>query len=206
MKKYPKKASDMDAPEPRGEAHPPEPAETGQPPEVKEDERSEAQESERVAPVPDAADYDALMDRLKRVTADYINSQKRLEREMNERCDYAIEVFARDLLLVADDLARAVAAAREHNSAGNILEGLQIVEDHLYAALKRHGVTPLDTQPGHLFDPDIHEAISAVESDEYEPNRIVQAVQKGFRIHKRLLRPARVVVSAELKHEPEKGG
>jgi molecular chaperone GrpE len=78
-----------------------------------------------------AADHDQLMDRLKRVTADYLNSQKRLERRAEERAAYAIESFARELLPVVDDLARAIKAAREHHPDGTVSAGLDLVEKHL---------------------------------------------------------------------------
>ena len=81
------------------------------------------------------------MDRLKRVTADYLNSQKRLERRADERVAYAIESFARELLLVADDLWRAIKAAREHQPDGTVSAGLELVEKHLDMVLARHGIT-----------------------------------------------------------------
>lgn len=142
-----------------------------------------------------ATEYDILFDRLKRVTADYLNAQKRLEREMQERANHAIEAFALELLPVADNLARAIQAAREHATVENILDGVQLVEKQLHDALAHHGVTPVDAECGHLFDPTVHEAIGVLPSDEYEPNRILEEIQKGFQLHERLLRPSRVVVS-----------
>jgi len=148
-----------------------------------------------------AAECDALEEKLKRVAADFLNSQKRLERLADERVAYAIEEFARELLVVSDDLARAVSAARERQTVEAILDGLRIVEKHLYDVLERHGVTVVETETGKPFDPELHEAISVVPSREYEPNHIVEEIQKGFLIHKRLLRPARVIVSAEAQAE-----
>jgi len=151
-----------------------------------------------------AAENDQLMDRIKRITAEYINSQKRMERQMEERCDFAIEAFAREMLVVADDLARAIAAAREPESADAMLDGLHIVEQHLYAIFQRHGITPVETKPGDVFNPEIHEAFSVVKTNDLKPNHIVTEAQKGFRIHKRLLRPTRVAVSAEPDENPNK--
>ena len=151
-----------------------------------------------------AAENDRLMDRIKRITAEYINSQKRMERQMEERCDFAIEAFAREMLVVADDLARAIAAAREHETADAMLDGLHIVEQHLYAIFQRHGITPVETKPGDVFNPEIHEAFSVVKTNDLKPNHIVTEAQKGFRIHKRLLRPTRVAVSAEPDENPNK--
>jgi molecular chaperone GrpE len=140
-----------------------------------------------------AADHDQLMNRLKRVTADYLNSQKRLERRAEERAAYAIESFARELLPVADDLARAIKAAHQHQP---VLAGLELVEKHLYDALARHGITRIETKIGEPFDSNGHEAISVVETEDLEPGRVVEELQRGFRLHGRVLRPARVSVSA----------
>lgn len=143
-----------------------------------------------------AEERDRLIDRLKRITADYLNSTKRLERQMEERSAYAVEGFARDLLPAADDLSRAMDALRVGASVDKIREGLELVEKQLFRSLERHGVTPIATKPGDPFDATIHEAVTVQETDQFEPNRIVQETQKGFRLHGRLLRPARVVVSA----------
>jgi molecular chaperone GrpE len=149
-----------------------------------------------------AAEYDALMDRLKRVTADFMNSQKRLEREMHERAQYALEGFARELLPVADNLERALAAGREGGPLERILEGVERVEKQLRDIFARHGIRPIEPSPGEAFNAGVHEAISAVESDEHAPDKVVQQAQKGYTIHKRLLRPAQVVVSKK----PQKSG
>jgi len=143
-----------------------------------------------------AADYDQLMDRLKRVTADYLNSQKRLERRADERAAYAIESFARELLLVADDLARAIKAAQEHQPRGTVSAGLELVEKHLGLTFARHGILPIETKIGEPFDSNGHEAVSVVPTDQMEPGRVVEELQRGFRLHGRVLRPARVTVSA----------
>ncbi|MGO8704948.1 MAG: nucleotide exchange factor GrpE [Candidatus Brocadiia bacterium] len=143
-----------------------------------------------------AAEHDQLMDRLKRVTAEYLNSQKRLERRADERVAYAIESFARELLLVADDLWRAIKAAREHQPDGTVAAGLELVEKHLDMVLARHGILPIETKVGEPFDSNGHEAISVVQTDQMEPGRVVEELQRGFRLHGRVLRPARVSVSA----------
>ena len=198
------------------EADAPEPAEPVQAAEAEPEEDAAASEppTEAIAVAPTAeelaelrrkaAEYDDLMDRLKRVTADYINSQKRLERQMEERTAFAIEGFARELLPVADNLARAAAAAAERGMDPKILRGIELVEKKLYAVLMRHGIEPVHTQIGDPFDSSVHEAVSVVESREYEPNRVVRELQKGFRLHGRLLRAAHVLVSAKPKEEGAK--
>jgi len=142
-----------------------------------------------------AAQCEELRERLLRVQANYENSLKRLSREMQERADHALEGFAIDLLTVADHLALAIKAAREHDSVEKILEGVQLVEKQLYDAFARHGITPVSSDPGQAFDPNQHEALSVRSEPDRPPNVILDTVQRGFRLHKRLLRPARVIVN-----------
>ncbi len=147
--------------------------------------------------------YDQLMERFLRARADAENMRKRLERKMQEEVDHAIEDFAADLLPVADNLARAIQAALEHDSAEKILEGVQLVEKQLYDALSRHGVKPVEVEVGQQFDPNEQEAMTMIPSDEHPANNVVQELQRGFRIRNRLLRPARVVVSSGPPEEPQ---
>jgi molecular chaperone GrpE len=115
---------------------------------------------------------------------------------MADQTEHAIEEFAAELLPVIDNLARAIEAAEQHDSVSKILEGVQLVERELYRALERHGVSPVEVEKGQPFDPNEHEAMSTVTTKEQPPNTIVEVVQRGFHIKKRLLRPARVLVSA----------
>ena len=143
-----------------------------------------------------AAEYDALYERLLRMRADFENARKRLERDMRDRANFAIEKFANELLPVADNLARAIQAAQHHDTMEKMLEGVQLVEKQLYDALNRHGVTPIVTEKGQPFDPNLHEAVGTVSGTDQPGSTIAQETQRGFMIHKRLLRPAKVLVSA----------
>ncbi len=142
-----------------------------------------------------AAEYDALMDRLKRVTADFINSQKRMERDMQERAQYTLEGFARELLPVADNLEAALRAAREHEAFEKIIVGVEQVEKQIRDIFAKHGIRQIEARAGEPFDTDVHEAISIMESQEHEPDKVLHQTQKGYTIHNRLLRPVRVVIS-----------
>lgn len=169
-----------------------------------EGETAGADASEEQPPTPEqiaafrakAAEYDDLYEKFQRAAAEFQNTQKRLERQARERAAFAIEEFARELLGVSDDLARAIHASEEHQTVEAILDGMQLVRKDLYTVLERHKITPIEVEAGAPFDPEFHEAISVAETTDYEPNRIVQEIQKGFLIHNRLLRPTRVIVSA----------
>jgi len=143
-----------------------------------------------------AAEYDALYEKFQRAAADFQNSRKRLQRLAEERAAFAIEEFSRELLRVSDDLSRAVAAAREHRTVEAILDGLHLVEKDLYDVMARHGITAISVERGDPFDPTYHEAVSLKETENLEPDRVAEEIRKGFLIHQRLLRAARVVVSA----------
>jgi len=149
-----------------------------------------------------SAEYDALMDRLKRVTADFINSQKRLEREMLERAQYTLEGFARELLPVADNLESALRAAKEHEAFEKIIAGVEQIEKQIRDIFAKHGIRQIEARAGEPFNTDVHEAISLMESTEHESDKVLHQTQKGYTIHNRLLRPVRVVISKK----PEEGG
>jgi molecular chaperone GrpE len=141
-----------------------------------------------------------LKDRLLRALADAENTRRRAERDRADASQYAIAGFARDMLQVADNFARAIEAcpadARESASpqVKAVIEGVEVTERQLLATLERHGVKPIDTSNG-KFDPNFHQAIAQVPAEGKPPGSIVKVVQTGYVIGDRLLRPAMVTVA-----------
>ena len=141
-----------------------------------------------------------LKDRLLRALADTENTRRRAERERADASQYAITGFAREMLQVADNFARAIEAcpadARESASpqVKAVIEGVEATERQLLAALERHGVKQIDTSDG-KFDPNFHQAIAQVPGEGKPPGSIVNVVQTGYVIGDRLLRPAMVTVA-----------
>lgn len=141
-----------------------------------------------------------LKDRLLRALADTENTRRRAERDRVDASQYAITGFARDILAVADNFARAIDAcpAEARESAGPqvkaVIEGVEATERQLLATLERHGVKPIDTSEG-KFDPNFHQAIAQVPGEGKPPGSIVNVVQVGYVIGDRLLRPAMVTVA-----------
>lgn len=139
-------------------------------------------------------------DRLLRFAAEADNTKKRLEREKAEATLYAATNFARDLLGVADSLARALSAVpadeRAHLDATmkQFLDGIELTERELLAAFQRHNIRRLDTV-GHKFDPNFHQAMFEVPTAEKPPGIVMQEVQSGYAVGDRCLRPALVGVS-----------
>jgi molecular chaperone GrpE len=145
------------------------------------------------APVhdPSAARIDSLM----RALADADNARKRAERQAAEVRQYAIGDFARDLLLVADNLRRALASAEAGTADSQALvEGVRATAKVLDKALERHGVTRLEAR-GVPFDPRRHEAVAVIDDPTREAGEIIDVAEEGYMIGDRLLRPARVLVN-----------
>jgi molecular chaperone GrpE len=158
---------------------------------------SEGDTAQASAPQAEVAE---LKDRLLRALADAENTRRRAERERLETSQYAIAAFARDILAVADNFARAIEAcpkeARESASpqVKAVIEGVEATERQLLATLERHGVRPIDTSDG-KFDPHLHQAIAEVPGEGKPAGTIVTVVQTGYVIGDRLLRPAMVTVA-----------
>ena len=145
-----------------------------------------------------AAEIAGLKNRLLRAVAETENVRKRAARERADAARYAIAGFARDMVGVADDLARALDNApeplRESADAKALLEGLALTRRNLDAALERHGLERIDPA-GEPFDHNFHEAMFEMDAPDAAPGAVVQVVQAGYRLHDRLLRPARVGVA-----------
>lgn len=141
------------------------------------------------------AEVAKLREALLRAHAEMDNVQKRSAREIEKSRRFALERFAKDLVPVIDSLDQALAndsAEPEPEEARP--DGLRLVYRQLVDVLERHGLEVLDPA-GQPFDPSWHEAMTMQPSGEVEPNTVLQVLQKGFRLHDRLLRPARVIVS-----------
>lgn len=139
-----------------------------------------------------AAEY---REQLLRVRAESENLRKRLERDSAQAVRYAAEKVFTDLLAVADSLELGLKSARESAASDAVIEGLELIQRQFLTTLERHGVTVVDPR-GEAFDPDRHEAMSMLPSDEAPANHVLDVMQKGYMLHERLLRPAMVVVAS----------
>ncbi|MDD4891618.1 MAG: nucleotide exchange factor GrpE [Phycisphaerae bacterium] len=141
------------------------------------------------------AELAELMDRLKRTTADYQNYQKRVAREVTDARRYAVAEFAKEILVVVDDLERAMQVKSDAPDAKAILDGVRITHEHLTSLLAKYGVTPIEAA-GKPFDPQLHEAMMQQPSDDVPPMTVLTELSRGYRLHDRTLRPAKVIVSS----------
>ena len=139
-------------------------------------------------------DRDETRERMLRAAADLENFRKRSKREQEELRKYGIDKLCLELLPAVDNLERALAHAESSEEESDILDGVKMVYKQILSALEKHGVTGFDAT-GEQFNPEHHEAIQQVESQEHETGEVVDQFQKGYIIHERLLRPALVSVA-----------
>ena len=131
-----------------------------------------------------------------RERAENENFKKRMQRERSEALRYAIEPLIRDLLPVIDNLERAVDHAASGGNGQPLVEGVRLVLKNALDILERHGVTRVEAT-GQPFDPARHEAVMQIVDPAGEPNRVVQQFEPGYSLHDRLIRAAKVSVSAQ---------
>jgi molecular chaperone GrpE len=140
-----------------------------------------------------------LNDKMLRALAETQNVRKRAQREIEDAGKYAVTRFARDMLSVADNLARALQALPAERdqldpSVRNTIVGVEATARELAAVLERHGVAKVEAL-GKPFDPDQHQAMMEVEDPGQPAGTVVQELAPGYTINGRLLRPAMVAVA-----------
>ena len=153
------------------------------------------------------AERDEWKDKALRAVADAENTKRRAEREANDARAYAIQRFARDLLGVADNLQRALAAAPAGSADAGVqglVAGLELTEKSLLQAFESNGLTRVAPEPGERFDPNVHQAMAEQPSTEVQGGCVMQTYQPGYVLFGRTIRPAMVVVAA--KGSGPKGG
>jgi molecular chaperone GrpE len=141
-----------------------------------------------------------LKDKVLRTLAEMENLRRRTEREVGDARTYGIASFARDVLGIADNMQRALDAAREELGGSadpgvkTLLEGVELTERELLKALEKNGVKKFDPQ-GEKFDPNLHQAMYEVPDPSVQSGMVMQVIQPGYMIGERMLRPALVAVS-----------
>jgi molecular chaperone GrpE len=139
---------------------------------------------------------DANWEQYLRVRAELDNLRKRHERDLENAHKYALDGFVRDLLPVRDSLEKGASAAQEEGAnIERLREGTTLTLRLLGDVMSKFGVEPVDPQ-GQPFNPELHQAMSMQPRRDIPPNTVVVVVQKGYRLHGRLVRPALVIVSA----------
>ena len=140
------------------------------------------------------AEYEERSDRMLRTIADYENLKKRAVREKAEFFKFAVEGVIKDLILIVDSIERGIESGKESKDFDSLNEGIQLIHKQLGELLKKRDVTVIEAQ-GEPFDPNLHEAVMHIESEEVEENAVIEEFQRGYLLHDRVIRPSMVSVS-----------
>lgn len=149
-----------------------------------------------------------LKDQLLRALAESENTRRRSQREREESARYAAAPLAKDIVQVADNLARALAAVppealAKDEALKNLVDGIAATERQFLAALERHNIKRIDPL-GEKFDAHLHQAMFELPSTGQPAGTVVQVLQPGYMLHDRLLRPALVGVAKGDAAAPER--
>ncbi|MGA8876064.1 MAG: nucleotide exchange factor GrpE [Candidatus Korobacteraceae bacterium] len=142
------------------------------------------------------AERAAYLDRLARLQAEFDNYRKRNAKQQQEYRDYALADALQTLLPILDSLDRAL----KTNAASleDFHQGIELIDKQFHDALSKLGVEPVPAE-GAAFDPNLHQAVQMVDTDEVEDNHVIDELQRGYRLKDRLLRPAMVRVARNPK-------
>ncbi len=153
---------------------------------------SSAEPVQEPADAPDAEEVARLRDALLRTRADMDNLRKRTDRELERSRRYINESLMKDLVPVLDALDQGLENASADDDS--LRDGLKMIRSQLLQGLERHGLEVLEPE-GEPFNPDWHEAMSMQASAQHEPDSVMLVLQRGYTLHGRLVRPARVIVA-----------
>lgn len=140
------------------------------------------------------AEIDQLNDKYVRLTAEYQNYRKRVEKEKTDIFKYGTEKLFVDMLPIMDNFERALSAAEQENSDSKVVEGVKMIKKSLDELFEKNGVKKIEAlnQP---FDPIKHHAVMTVESDEAENEQVLEVFQDGYILNDKVIRPSMVKVT-----------
>jgi len=173
--------------------------------------KKEAKEQEKDIVTITKEEYEKLLkskesqEKLLYVYAEFENFKKRTARDLQQQMAYANESLIKEVLPIIDNLCRAKDHACENGEKSDekfakFLEGIDLILKQLMSVLGKFGVEELETK-GEKFDPNFHEAMEQVESDDHEHGDIVSEYQKGYKLKDRVIRPSKVIVATKKKKE-----
>jgi len=138
---------------------------------------------------------DQYFDQWKRTQAELENFRKRSQRELELALRYSNVPLIRELLPALDNLARSIQAAEQTGNVEELLQGLKMIQAQFDQVFGGHSATPI-TAVGGPFDPNLHEALQQIPTDEHPPMTVLQEVERGYVLHDRVIRPSKVLVAS----------
>jgi molecular chaperone GrpE len=160
--------------------------------ELPPDKMTKAQLIEKIKLVKESSEKN--FDLYVRSQADIENMKKRFQKEKEDLAKFSNETLIKQLLTVADNLEKAISHSREDNSIQSLREGVELTLKGLLDTLEKAGVERVQAV-GEPFDPNFHEAVSAMENNAVESGTVLQELQGGYLLNNRLIRPAMVIVA-----------
>jgi molecular chaperone GrpE len=145
-------------------------------------------------------------DQLLRKAADFENFRKRLAREKEESIKYANAALLSDVVPIIDDFERAIQSAADSKDFDAFHTGVSMIEQRMVGMLERNWGLKRFSANGEPFDPEKHEAIAVEETDQHDTEIVLEDYQKGYLLHDRVLRPAKVKVARPVEPEGAGGG
>lgn len=147
-------------------------------------------------------DRNDLLSRLQRLSADYLNYQKRIQRDIDSAREFANEQLIKDLLPMLDDMERALEAGRaNHDVDDPFLKGMQLVHDKALDTLGKFGLEVIEAK-GEPFNPEFHQALMMQPTEEQPPQTVLSEAARGYILRGRTIRPAGVVVAVTPEDSP----
>lgn len=147
-------------------------------------------------------------DKTLRALAEAENTRRRAERERQDTAKFSVASFAKDILTVADNLRRALAAippdARKNEQMNSIYTGVEATERELLRAFESNGIKKIEAM-NQKFDPNLHEVLFEAPTAGKAAGTVIQVIDAGYTIHERLLRPARVGIAKGDDASPQSG-
>jgi len=140
------------------------------------------------------AEQQDTFEKLQRISADYANYQKRAPKQIADSIAYEKKAIIRSILPSLDNLAHAIAGAKEHKADESVVKGIELVLDHMVDSLKAHGVTRIAAL-GEDFDPVLHEAMMQRTEEGKPDNVVLEEFQSGYTLNGQVIRPSRVIVN-----------
>ncbi len=137
----------------------------------------------------------AANDKYLRTLADFENFRKRQREELERQKTTVKQSIVEKLIPIVDNFERSATHAEEEHSYEALVEGVNLILRQLHDLLAAEGVEAIDAE-GQEFDPEFHEALMRVETDEVEENMVVEQIEKGYAINGKVIRPAKVTVAA----------
>ncbi|PKL48226.1 MAG: nucleotide exchange factor GrpE [Planctomycetes bacterium HGW-Planctomycetes-1] len=146
------------------------------------------------------AEKDEIFARLQRLSADYLNFQKRSSKQIAESIAYEKESIIKSLLPVLDNFDHTLANTENLQDSTELLKGVKIIYDQFLAILKNHGIEQISTV-GQKFDPNFHQALTQKSEPDKENMIILEEFQKGYKLGDKILRPAVVIVNKKASED-----